>query len=447
MGNSKSNRGLSPSPKFTVEAQYRSAIGVDVHRDLLVCCYQEHNPEKNEMLTEMANFGTKCSQLMEFAQWCANLSPDVIIMESTGVLWRSPYEALESVGFTNKQLALVNARDVKAAVGRKTDAEDAKRLATFARLGTIKRSFVPGKLFRDMRLLARLYKKTVDNFARTKNRYNKILNSAGFRASSVFSDTNGKAAKILLDAFVFGSKEDQAVALNCRAVKRLKASPEEIQDALNATCNPVILELLRKVKADIDSQRKLADEYMSMLRQAQAPYEHCIELLVRIPGIKETSARLIFAELCDNIGEYFPDAEHFASWMGICPGNNVSANKSYSGKSAKGNKWIRAALTECANGIALSRRGSLYKRFLGYKARRGHKRAIVALAHKLARIIYCCLKYGILYQEEDKFDLRACLSRHVAKIQLNVESAIRLAECSTIDRPITGLRRSVAMNS
>lgn len=134
-----------------VNTDYTSSIGINVHLEVLVCAYQHHVGQ--EIATEIHEFGTSASQLQAFDQWCRDRNPEVIMMKSTGVLWLSPYEALEAQGFTNQQLALVNARDVKVAMCQKTDREDAQRLTTFARLRNLRHSSGPPKIFHEMRLI------------------------------------------------------------------------------------------------------------------------------------------------------------------------------------------------------------------------------------------------------------------------------------------------------
>ena len=380
-----------------INVAHASAIGIDVHLDLLVCAFQSSTD--GEIITEVREFGASFSQLEAFASGCADKQPEIVLMESTGVLWQSPYCALEAHGFTSERLALVNARDVKAAMGRKTDREDAIRLAEFARMGRVRKSFVPKPDFREMRVLARLFQKSKADLARKSNRYPKLLNSAGCRASTVFSDVvHGRASSRILDAFLHNSPDFPDVV--AREAKRLrKATPESIMDALNAKVPPLLIEQLRDERRVIDQEKEYCDATMDRLKVLQKPYEAHIKLLCTIPGIKETSARLIFAELSDDLDQHFLDSEHFASWMGLCPGNHLSAGKSYSSKTPKGNKWLRRVMTECAHGIALSRKGALWNRFTAFKLRRGTKRAIVAIAHKLASIIYSCLNSGECYVE------------------------------------------------
>lgn len=139
----------------TIDAVYSSAIGIDVHTEVLVCCFEYFDFETGECRKEARSFGTSCSKIREFAEWVHDCAPTRIIMESTGVLWRAPYEALEQAGFTSHELVLANARDVKGKKGHKTDKNDAEHLAELGRLDAVRSSFVPEKAICDMRLVSR----------------------------------------------------------------------------------------------------------------------------------------------------------------------------------------------------------------------------------------------------------------------------------------------------
>lgn len=387
-------------PETVVRARYVSAIGIDVHHHLLVCAYQTCN-SPNQITTESAEFGTSRSDLDRFAQWCKHRDPEVVVMESTGVLWQSPYCALEDAGFTEEQLVLVNARDVKAVIGRKTDQQDAVRLAEIARLGTLKKSFIPPRPFRLQRTIERDYQKLRASAATQTNRIHKMFNQCGCRASTVFSDIRGVAATAIIEGWLIGGEAFFAAVKQYG--RRLKATDEQIIDAMDFPMSETLREQLQDQRALLKQMQKTAQASLDRLRQLQAPHKDKVKLLMTIPGINEVAARLIFAELCDDLGHYFKDSEHFCSWIGICPGNNISANKSYSGRTAKGNRWLRQVLTECAQGIALSK-SELKDRFLAFKLRRGSLRAIVAIAHLLARIIYSVLISGkpFKYQPSSK---------------------------------------------
>lgn len=387
-------------PEITVRGTYSSGIGIDVHLDLLVCTYERQN-EKGEILTQSRSFGTKRSELAAFASWCRELNPEVILMESAGVYWRSPCEALEDVGFTSRQLALVNARDVKAALGRKTDVKDSRRLCQYARFGSFRKSFIPPRDFRDMRQIERAYQKSKGDLGRTRQRYQKQLASTGCRATSVFSNIRGKAATEILEAKIFGGRNlSEVVGRACRRC-RLRSSPEEVLDALNFDCSESTLGQIRDDHHMLELQEHYSSRTFQRLADSQKKYQQQIELLESIPGINEISARLIFAELSPNLKEHFCDSEHFASWMGICPGDNKSAGIQKSGRTPKGNKWIRRVLTECANAVAKQKTGLLVKKFEAFKLKRGWKRAIVAMAHYLSRVIYSVLCSGKPFEERN----------------------------------------------
>ena len=348
----------SVAKESVVAAVYPSAIGVDVHAELLVCAYQCTEGD-DQIRTELVEFGTKASDIHAFSQWCLSKDPALIIMESTGVLWRSPYEALEQVGFTADKLA-----------------------------GHIRKSFIPDKVFRHMRTIARRYQKITSDIARQTNVYHKLLNSVGCRACSVFSNVRGKAASAILQALIECPEQLKEVVI--AKSRRLKASPQEILDALDFSMPEIIRAQILDEREQIERLQEFAQSTMQRLRELQEPYEQYIELLQTIPGIKEVAARLIFAELCDNLKDFFCDSEHFCSWLGICPGNKISANKNYSGAAAKGNKWLRRTLTECAQAIGLSQ-CVFREQFNAFKMRRGTRRAVVAIAHLLSRVIYSVL--------------------------------------------------------
>lgn len=382
-------RAQPSTPEITVHALYRSAIGVDVHLGLLVCCYQTQCEGHSE-LSESQDFRTDRPGIDAFCTWCRERHPDIILMESTGSLWQSPYEALERAGFRSERLALINARDAKAAVGRKTDRKDAARLASLARSGNFRKSFVQDKDFRLQRVLSRDLQKNKNDIARTANRFSKSWNLTGCRPTMVFSDIRGgKAASCILMAKLNDAPDLEEIVR--RNSGRLRASPEEIMQAIDFDIDPVMQEQILALRRKIDQLEEYDRSTFDRLRQLQAPYEKEIKLLITITGIQERSARMIFAELSTNLKAHFPTSEQFASWLGICPGDNTSAGKQKSGRCPKGNKYLRRTLVEAARGLVVGGSQAIKEKFQALKMRRGYKRAMVALAHLLARIIYSVL--------------------------------------------------------
>lgn len=395
-----------------MDAVFASAVGIDVHAQSLVCCHEWFDFESQSSRREEARFGTSQSQLRAFQVWVKTRSPNQVVMESTGVLWVAPYEALEDAGFQTSQLVLANARDVKGKKGHKTDANDAAHLAELGRLDAVRGSFVPKREFREQRAIARQYIRAKQDFARMKNRKSKTLNQIGTRAGSVFSDINGKSAGIILRAWADNDPNlDQIVESKS---KILKHSADEILDAL-APLNENEQQLLKIQEKQIAESEKACSALMSLLRVTQEPYEDIVQRFMTIPGVKETAARMILAEIGDDLSS-FPSIRHFTSWAGICPGVKESAGKSLKGsRSLKGNRWLKSILVEVASGISLMKKGYLREVFQKFNERRGRNRAIIALAHKLLRIIYTLIKSGTSYVEKHVAVMKKFRAKRLAR--------------------------------
>lgn len=419
-----------------VRCTYTRAIGIDIHSQILVCAYQCYDPQTNELRTENAKFGTKRTELNKFATWVKNREPEIVLMESTGVYWFTPYKALEDVGFTNEQLAVVNARDIKAAHGRKSDKADAIRLCEFARMNSFKRSFVPGRDIRAARQIGRNLSKAIGNCSREANRIQKTLSAEGTRISSVFSSFKGKTAQTVLNSFLDDSPREfrKCVKDNCT---RVKASYEEIVDAFHSIDNPRVKQLLRIQRQTWVEACEKRDQLIDLLRLALKDYESTIKKICEIPGINELSALKIVSEIGDDLSS-FRSVESFCSWIGICCGNNESAGKQKGGSIPKGNSYLRSYLAEIGQAIGLMKikQTILKSCFQAFKERRGHKRAVIAIAHKIARIIYALLKHDTHYMEIDSSTLKdvrvnrlKCSIRNVLEIGISAQP-IRLIDDS-----------------
>ena len=383
-------------------ALHQSCIGVDVHANLIVGVYQRAQFGKTTIEEQYWNSDAIKSSLKKFALWCKSLAPEIIIMESTGVYWQSLYEQLELVGFTSEQLVVVNARDVKNRRGSKTDRSDAVHLAEVARQGNYRSSFVPRKDIRELRCISRAYSQLKNQRKSLVNVLHKQLCQVGCRASSVFSDIRGKMATKILDALIDGYEGDELlkkvkeICKNSRG--RLKASPKEIVEALDADMESKVWFSIRKIIEHIRYLDKELEEHLDKLREETKPYKSTLDLLMTIPSVKEITAIGIVCELGDDLSA-FESVRKFSRWIGLAPGNNESAGKRYSGKITPGNKYLKTLLVEAASGIGLSKTGYLKEVHQRLKERRGTKRANVAIAHKLCRIIYSVLKNKTAYVE------------------------------------------------
>jgi transposase len=371
-------------------ALHKRVIGLDVHQAQITACAILEEADGTTRI-EQRQFGAFKRDRRELADWASSLAPDEVVMESTGIYWKSPYAALEAVGIRGQ---VVNARHVKNVPGRKTDVGDAQWLATLARAGLLRGSFVPPMQLRELRLISRQRQKRVGQLAAEKNRLHKVLTDGGIRLGVVVSDLHGQSARAMVKAIILGQSPNEVLQF---ARRRLKASREEIFDALQGELT--------------DSHRFVLDELMRHIEEIEARIirfdarlldglkgEHnTLALLQTLPGVDLIGAAMLLVEIGSDM-DAFGSADRLASWVGICPGNNESAGKRKSGRVRKGNLYVRRLLCEFAH--AARRTKSVFQsKFKALVIRRGHKRAIVALAHKILRTIFFMIKRREHYRD------------------------------------------------
>ena len=371
-------------------ALYKRVIGLDIHQAQITACAMIEDVDGNTHI-EHRQFGGFKRNRRALAEWAASLAPDEVVMESTGIYWKSPYAALEAVGIRAK---VVNARHVKNVPGRKTDMGDAYGLATLARAGLLRGSFIPPAKFRELRLIARQRQKLVGQLASEKNRMHKVLTDSGIRLGVVVSDLHGKSARAMIKAIVAGQPPQEVIKL---ASARLKASREDIFDALQgdltASHRFVLAELMHHIE---EIEARIARFETRLLSELETE-RHALALLQTIPGVDLIGAAMLLIEIGTDM-DAFGSADRLASWVGICPGNNESAGKRKSGRVRKGNLYVRRLLCEFAH--AASRTTSVFKsKFQSLVVRRGYKRAIVAIGHKILRTIFFILKRREHYRD------------------------------------------------
>lgn len=362
--------------------KYDKVIGLDVHQGVIVCCAIW--TEKNALRVEKNSFKTFRNDLRQMATWCASHSPDLVLMESTGIYWKSPYAHLEKVGI---KAAVVNARQVKQMEGKKTDIGDAEWLAHVGRLAVFNRSFIPSKQYQDLRVPSRYLLKLRNQLSSEKNRLAKVLADAGFRLNLVFSRLGGVNAQRVIDGLMTGKRPEEIMA--SLDVKRLKASEKDLRSALDGELSDEHLFTLKEITAHIHYleceserlQRHLTEKVIGL-------HEHALMLLQTIPGIDEQSAVQIIIELGGDDLSSFRTASHLASWVGVCPGNNESAGKRKHGHIRKGNCYLRRILCECANAAVRSKGTTLQSKYQSLRIRKGTKRSLIAIVHKIVRLIY-----------------------------------------------------------
>lgn len=371
-------------------ALYKRVIGLDIHQAQITACALIEEADGSTRI-EQRQFGGFKRDRRELAEWVASLRPDEVVMESTGIYWKSPYAALEAVGIRAK---VVNARHVKNVPGRKTDVGDAHWLATLARAGLLRGSFVPPAKLRELRLIARQRQKLVGQLASEKNRLHKVLTDSGVRLGVVVSDLHGQSARTMVKAIIAGQPPHEVLKL---ASRRLKASREEIFDALQGELTASHRFVLDELMHHIEEIEARIVRFNTRLLAELESERSTMALLQTIPGVDLIGAAMLLIEIGTDM-DAFDSADRLASWVGICPGNNESAGKRKSGHVRKGNLYVRRLLCEFAH--AASRTTSVFKsKFQSLVVRRGYKRAIIAIAHKILRTIFFMLKRREHYRD------------------------------------------------
>lgn len=380
-----------------MESIHKRIAGLDVHRMKHVITVLIENDD-GTVAKHTREFGGFKRDLRELVAWLLAIKVELVILESTGIYWKSVFAHLEAAGIP---AWVVNAHHVKHVPGRKTDIADSEWLAQLGRFGLVRGSFIPPKDLRELRLVSRYRKKLSGVLAGEKNRMHKLLDDAGIRLGGVVSDINGVSARRMIEGLIAGQSPE---ALATLGLGRLKDKREALAASLDGDLSlrhRLLIEALRNHIRFLEAELAKLDAY---LLAAMEPYEwaHC--LLQTIPGIDEIAAAMILIEIGDDLSR-FGTADRLASWAALCPGNNESAGKRKSGKTRKGNTIVRYLLCEAAN--AARRTKSVFaSKYNGLVIRRGHKKAIVALAHKLIRTIFFILTRRLPYRDSG-FDYEA----------------------------------------
>jgi len=341
---------------------------------------------------EIRTFGTMTDDLLALADWLAAEGVTHVAMESTGVFWKPIFNLLED----HFQLLLVNARDIKQVPGRKTDVKDCEWIADLLRHGLLKASFVPDRPQRELRELVRYRTTLVRERSAEVNRLQKTLEGANIKLASVASDPLGVSARQMLDALIVGSTDIAAMADLARG--KMRAKRDLLERALAGRMAPHQRFLLTEQLCHIDALDDGIARVSAEIAERMRPFGEALERLDTIPGIGQRMAEILVAEIGIDMSR-FPSAAHLASWAGMCPGNQESAGKRKTGKTRKGNVWLRAALIESAHALGRGRGTYLAAQYRRLTARRGKKKAAVALGHSILVIVYHLLSRGEVYHD------------------------------------------------
>jgi len=378
--------------EIMLETIVKKVAGLDVHKMVIVATVLL-TQEDGETRKETRKFGTFRKHRRQLARWLKRSGIELVVMESTGIFWKSIFETLETAGI---KTYVVNARHVKNVPGRKTDVMDSEWLATLARAGLLKPSFIPPKDLRELRLIGRHRMKLHGMLAGEKNRLHKILDDAGIRLGGVVSDINGVSAKEMVTGLIENKPVEELVLC---ARGRLKAKAEELHDSLSESISERHKFLLQKIQNHIQHLEQEIWEMDDYLFAAMTPYQEQWGIMQTLPGVDKFSAAMLIIEIGTDM-EQFGSSGQLASWAGMCPGNNESVGKRKSGRARKGNRSVRRVLCEVAN--AARKTNSQFKgKYQGLVIRRGHKRTIIAVGHKILRVIYSMLKNNQPYWDPE----------------------------------------------
>ena len=370
------------------------AAGLDVHQMHVTATVRLCEAGSGAARTATREFSALPDGLRAMTEWRCGHGVTAAAMEGTGVYWKAPLEALEDAGI---QADLHHAQQVKQIRGKKTDVNDSLWLARICQFGLALPSYVPPRLFRQLRQLTRYRRKLVDERSRARNRVHKTLDHDGLRLGGVLSDIFGVNGRRILDGLVAGHSPRYILA---NLTHHVAAKLAPLTQALAATLDPLALFALRMQMEAVDRADTALVALDKRIRTVLADYQRSLRLLQTIPGIDYGSACTILAEIGPDLGA-FRKACSIGPWAGVAPGNNSSAGKRRSGRARKGNPTLRATLAECAHGAVRTKSSQFYGHHRMLAGRVGYKRAILASAHKLLRVIHAVLRDDRPYTDPD----------------------------------------------
>ena len=376
-----------------MEVFVERCCGIDVHKAVVVACVLIGEAGKKPQ-KQIRRFSTFTKDLVALREWLVSLGVTVVGMESTGSYWKPVYAVLEEE--PSLELIVGNAQHMQNVPGRKTDVIDSEWIAFLVRMGLVRKSYVPPPDLRDLRDLLRYRRSTVQSRSAERNRLQKLLETANLKLGNVASDVFGKSGMAMLRALADGETNPERLADLAQGLLRKKL--DELRLALDGRIRDhhrFILKLHLQKLDELDQHVQKLDQEIDRRLE---PYREQIERLSEIPGVKDTVAATIVAEIGVRM-EVFPSAGHLAAWAGVCPGNNESAGKNLGTSSRKGNEPLRTVLVEAANAARNKKDSYLRDKFFRLKARIGMQQAKVAIAHKILVAAYQILKTGQRYKE------------------------------------------------
>jgi transposase len=398
-----------------MELMHARCAGLDVHKDTVVACVRIQQDDR--VRHEVRTFGTTTSALLELAAWLRESRCSQAVLESTGVYWKPIWHVLTSEGL---KLVLANAEHVRNVPGRKTDVKDAVWLADLLAHGLVAASFVPPEPILELRDLTRTRRQLVRQRVRYVQRIQKTLEDANIKLDSVISNVLGVSGRAMVEAIVEGQTDPEQLANLART--HLKASRQELVEALRGRVTPHHRLMLRLHLGQVDATDKTIQQLDEEVERLLEPFRGEVALLKTIPGVSDQLARTFIAEVGADMKQ-FATAAHLVSWAGLCPQLRESAGKRKSTRLRKGAPWLKPVLVQAAWAASKKKDSYLRAQFHRLKARRGPKRAVVAVAASMLVAAFHMLRDGTTYQ-----DLGAAHFDRAAKEKVTRRLVHRLSE-------------------
>ena len=395
----------------------KSCCGIDVHKSMIKASIAK-GPLNKPPKFFTRTFSTMTSDLLKLKDWLRENEVEAVAMESTGVYWKPIFNILED----EFRIVLANPQYLKKVPGKKSDVKDCEWIASLLRCGLIPASFIPPKVIRELRELNRTRRKLVGMMASEKNRIQKVLEDANIKLASVVSKIDGVSSIDMIQALL---KQDKLSKEEIAAMARgkLKRKVDKLVEAMNGRMTDHHRFLLRLHLNDIAFLADQVEEIDRQIQKCMIPFRKEEALILTIPGVNKTSASAIISEIGTNMSQ-FPTEAHLASWAGMSPGNNESAGVKKSGKIRKGDRYLKAILTEVAWAASRTKNSAFSAIYNNIAKRRGKKRALIAVGHRILVAVYRALKSGEPFVDEGA---EAVYQRNSKARQ---QSAIRLLEQS-----------------
>lgn len=372
-----------------MQVLYPRCAGLDVHKDSVVTAIRCVSPPVHH---EVRSFATTTQGLLALADWLTSHGCTHVAMEATGVYWKPVWHVLEG----HCELVLANAQHIRNVPGRKTDVNDAAWIADLLAHGLIRSSFVPPLAIQELRDLTRTRKQLVREISQHSLRIQKVLEDANLKLGSVLSNVLGQSGRAMLEAIIAGEEDPEHLAALALGTARRKQAA--LVEALRGRVTPHHRAMLQLHLGLVDALDAALREIDHRVGKALEPIRASARLLTTMPGVSDVVANVIVAEIGIDMSR-FATSGHLISWATLCPRNDESAGKRRSTRVRKGNPWLKTTLVTAAWAAVRVKDSYLHAQFLRIKARRGAKKAILAVAASMLTAAYFMLRDGVEYRD------------------------------------------------